>query len=277
MRRALAAAALAAGGLAAHGARAEVWHLGFGAERGTPGGYVQVRENAIQGTPLGLRSDLGIAHADTLDLTAARRLGANGALHLALAATDLPGSGELRQPAYFNGTKLAPGPISSETGYTDFWGLQAGYWRRVATFGGGSLWLGAGLTFVSLNFRIGARVAADSVGHETKEDFNTQELPVPLFGIHLRYPIGHGLSLFAGFSGGHLPWTNSLRREGGMVQVTQTDQDARLGLRYRFGPGWTVAGYLYDRIYEQNERSGEDGNFVRIDQHGIGVRVGRGF
>lgn len=272
----IAVAAIA--GLVPPAAHATAWKVGFSAESGTPGGYVEVRENQIEGTPLQLRSDLGVATVHNLKLEATRRLGVAGVLHLGLASTTLDGTGTLNRTAYFNGTTLAPGPISSDTHFPDFLRFQADYWHRIARFGhGGRLWLSAGLTFVSLNFRISATVAQGSVGHETKEDFNTQELPVPIFGIHVRYPLTGALALFADFQGGHLPWTNSLRREGGMVQVTQTNEDAVLGLGYRFSGHWIARLYLYSDRYQQNERSAEDGNYVQINQHGIGLGIARRF
>lgn len=267
-----------AGASVTKSARAASWQLSLAAELGTPSGYVQVRENKIAGTPLGLRGDLGVSTTYNLRLSAIRSFGRVSALHLWLGATQLTGSSRLLQRAYFNGVTLAPGPISSDTRFQDFWRLQATYWRKIVGFAGsGGLWLSAGLSFVSLNFRINAKIASDSTGHETKEDFNTQELPIPIFGIHIRYPLADGFSLFADLDGGHLPWTNSLRREGGMVQLTQTNTDALLGLRYRSSGAWLVRAYLFDYRYWQNERSAEDGNFVRINQHGVGLSVGYRF
>lgn len=261
-------------GLGASVSAHAAWKVGIGVEAGTPGGYVQVRENAIEGTPLHLRSDLGVSTGYSLRFSAIHPFGGNNALHLWLSATRLIGSSTLSRTAYFNGVTLAPGPISSDTNFQDYWRLQASYWRRLVTFpGGGGLWLSGGLTFVSLNFKINARIAPGSVGHETKEDFNTQELPVPVFGFHVRYPLAPGFALFGGVSGGHLPWTNSLRREGGMVQVTQTNEDAVLGLGYAFSAGWSARLYLFDRRYWQDERSAEDGNYVRINQHGVGLEL----
>lgn len=258
------------------------WTVGIAGESGTPGGYVQVEEtikgNQINGTPLQLRSDLGISTVKNLKISATRRLGSAGALHLWLALTDLTGSGFLNRTAYFNGVTLAPGPISSNTTFKDFGRLQATYWRRIVGFGrGGGLWLSGGLTFVSLNFVINAKIAPDSIGYETKEDFNTQELPIPIFGIHLTYPLGRGFGIFGGIEGGHIPWTNSLRYEGGMVQLTQTNEDADLGLRYRFADGWTARLYLYAQHFQQHERSGQDNNYVQLNQHGFGIGITRSF
>lgn len=253
--------------------RGEEWAVGFSAESGTPSGFVQVRENRIVGTRLPFRSALGVSRITTLRMIARRRLGPKSLLKLSLSGTQITGVGTLSRTAYFNGTTLQPGPISSDTHFLDNWRLTAAYWYRVLGFGPeGGLWLSGGLTYVGLNFKIGAGVAPGSVGHETKEDFITQELPIPVFGIHLDYPLHGPISLFADFEDGHIPWTNSLRWEGGMVQLTQTNQDADLGLRFRMGHSWSVRLYAYDRYFMQNERSGEDGNFIRLDEHGIGLR-----
>lgn len=255
-------------------AKSHIWQVGLAAADGTPSGVVQVRENRIEGTRLDLRNTLGVSHVTSLRLSAIHRLGSRSELHLWLSITQLDGSGVLTDTAYFNGATLSPGPVSSNTHYLDDWRLTADYWRRVLRFrSGGGLWLSGGLTYVGLNFKIGARVTVGSTGHETKEDFITQELPVPIVGIHLRYPICAGLSLFGGIQGGHLPWTNSLRREGGMVQVTQTNEDADVGVSYQFSETWSAQLYVFDRRYMQNERSSEDGNFIRLNVHGIGIAL----
>lgn len=256
-------------------ARAATWQVRLAGEAGTPGGYVQVRENAILGTPLGLRSTLGVSTIHTLRLSTIRSLGPAGALHLALGSTELTGSSVLYQRVYFNGVTIAPGPIFSNTRFQDFCRLQAAYWRRVWSFAGSvGLWLSAGLSFVSLNFRINATIAPDSAGHETKEDFNT---PIPLFGIHLRYLLADGLSLFADLSGGICHGPTVCAGKAGMVQLTQTNSDARLGLSYRSSGGLVARLYLFDDRYWQDERSAEDGNYTRIYQHGVGLGIGHRF
>lgn len=252
--------------------QSHAWKVGFDAESGTPSGFVQVRENHILGTRLPFRSALGVSRVTSLRVNAIRRLGPRSLLSFWLSGTQITGSETLTHTAYFNGTTLEPGPISSDTHFLDNWRFTATYWYRIAGFGSGStLWLSGGLTYVGLNYKVGARIAPGSIGHETQEDFITQELPIPIFGIHLYYPLHGGLSLFGDFEGGHLPWTNSLRREGGMVQLTQTNEDADLGLRYRFDETWSVRLYLYDRYFMQNERSGEDGNYIRLGEHGVGI------
>jgi len=266
------------GSLVPRSARASAWSFGVFGERGATSGVVRVREDAIVGTRFDLRHDLGIDRATTLGVRAVRRLGEEGAIHLRFVATTLGGSATLPRTSDFNGTTLEPGPVSSGTSYLDDWRLQATYWRRVSRFAkGGSLWVSGGLTFVSLNFKLNARVAAGSARHETKEDFNTQELPVPIIGVHLDYPLINRLDLLAGLEGGHLPWVSSFRYEGGLVKLTQSHLDLRLGLRYKISRAWSARLYWYHYAYQQHERSDEDGNYVRVSQQGLGLAVGHGF
>lgn len=261
-----------------HIVRGSTWKLELFGESGSPSGVVRVREDQIVGTRFDLRHDLGIDRVTTFGFRAVRPVGEAGAIHLRFTGTTLSGSATLADITYFNGTTLEPGRVSSGTRFLDDWRFEATYWRRVAHFAnGGSLWLSGGLTFVSLNFKLKARVAADSVRHETKEDFNTQELPIPIVGVHLDYPVGSRLDLLADLEGGHLPWVSSFRYEGGLVKLTQTHEDVRLGLRYRFSPAWGARLYWFHYAYQQHERSHEDGNFIRLNQQGIGFGIGRGF
>lgn len=259
-------------------ARGSTWKLELFGESGSPSGVVRVRENQIVGTRFDLRRDLGIRRATTVGVRAVRPVGKKGAIHLWFAGSTLTGSATLGRTSYFNGTTLEPDRVSSGTRFLDDWRLEATYWRRVTRFAnGGSFWLSGGLTFVSLNFKLNARIAAGSARHETKEDFNTQELPIPIIGIHLDDPVAKRLDALADVEVGHLPWVSSFRYEGGLVKLTQTHEDARLGLRYRFSAAWSARLYWFHYAYQQHERSHEDGNYIRLNQQGIGFGIGHGF
>jgi hypothetical protein len=65
-------------------------------------------------------------------------------------------------------------------------------------------------------------LAPGSTGDEMKEDFVTQELPIPLLGVALDYPFTDRLHLISSLNGAYLPRVNSLRKEGGEVTLTQT-------------------------------------------------------
>lgn len=253
---------------------ADGWQLAAGGEVGDVGGWVQVRENAIEGTRLHLHDDLGVQHMQTLTLRAWRPLSDVSELHLGFATHRLDGSTTLAAPVYFNGTTVAPGRLATVTHFQDFLALDAAYWRRLVDFGdGGRLWGSLGATFVLLNFRLDGTIAADSVGHELKEDFYVQELPVPVLGLHLRYPLTDALDLTADVSAGRLPWVNSLRTEGGEVRLAQTDEEEALGLAYRLAERWRVDAHVFHRYLAQDERSREDGNVIRLRSTGVGLQA----
>lgn len=258
----------------AHAGDSGGWHLAASAEQGTPGGWVQVRENDIQGTRLGIHGRLGVNHMQTIRLRAWTPLSDVSELHLGFATSRLGGHTTLADPVYFNGTTVAPGRLDTATGFQDFIAFDAAWWRRLLTFGrGGQLWGSVGATYQMLNFRMHGTIAADSVGHELKEDFYVQELPVPELGLHLRYPLGEAWTLRADATAGRLPWVNSLRTEGGEVRLAQTDVEERLGLDYRAGNHWSVDAYAFHSYLGQSERSHEDGNVVRLRSTGVGLGV----
>lgn len=268
--------ALAAGGAPVSSAAGR-WHGLLEAESGTPGGWVQVRENSIAGTQLHM-ADL---HADqwrTLRLAAWRDLSEVSAVRVSLSASTIRGSTLLDHPVVYNGTLIAPGRLDTTTRYPDFWALRGGYWRRLLHFPqGGGLWSSVGLTFVGLTFRLHGQIDPSSVGHETKEDFITQELPVPTLGAHLRYPLTPRILLLADLSGSHLPWIYSLRHEGGAVRITQSSVEERLGLSGRVARGWRLRAYWFDRYFAQYESSGEDGNAIKLTSHGFGLGLAHDF
>jgi hypothetical protein len=250
------------------------WHVALRAEQGVPGGWIRVRENAIQGTRLAIHDGLGVNHMQTLTLLAWKPISDAGQLHFGFSTSRLDGHTVIADPAYFNGTTIAPGRLDTATHFQDFIAFDASYWHRLLDFGdGGRLWGSVGATYVMLNFKLDGTIAADSTGHELKEDFYVQELPVPTLGLHLRYPLTDTLQLTADATIGRLPWVNSLRTEGGEVRLAQTDEEAELGLEYRFAPHWEAVGYAFHRYFGQDERSREDGNVIHLSSNGIGLGV----
>jgi hypothetical protein len=271
-RRAFALPLLLATSLGGRPLHAADWHLTLAAEQGWAGGWIRVRENDVPATRLRLNDDLGVDHMRSLRLLAWTPLGEAGELHLGLATHRLDGSAQFAAPVYFNGTKVAPGRLDTVTHFQDFIELDASYWRHLADLGsGGSLWGSLGARYVMLNFKLNGTVAADSPGHELKEDFYVQELPVPMLGLHLRYPLGDTLQLTADASWGRLPWVNSLRTEGGEVRLAQTDSEEQVALAYRWNPHWQFTAYAFHTEFAQDERSREDGNTVYLHDSGVGV------
>lgn len=254
------------------------WHVAVRAEQATPGGWVRVRENAIEGTQLPIHDGLGVDHMQTLRLDAWKPLSDASELHFGFSTSRLSGHALIGTPAYYNGTTIAPGRLDTVTRFQDFVAFDASYWHRLAGFGhGGRLWGSVGATYVMLNFRLDGSIAADSAGHELKEDFYVQELPVPTLGLHLRYPLTDALKLTADVALGRLPWVNSLRTEGGEVRLAQTHEEEELGLEYKFAPHWQAVAYVVHRYLGQDERSREDGNVIHLSANGIGLGVGYQF
>lgn len=254
------------------------WHIALAGELSSPGGWVQVRENEIQGTRLHLDNDLNVNDMQTIRLLAWKPLNDVSELHFGFATNQLDGNSHTDVPVYFNGTTIAPGRLDTATRFQDFIAFDASYWHRLIDVGeGGQLWGSVGATYVMLNFRLKGTVAADSVGNELKEDFYVQELPVPIFGLHLRYPLTDVLKLTADGTWGRLPWVNSFRTEGGEVRLAQTNWEAVLGVEYAFQSHWKLDGYVFHRFYAQDERSHEDGNQIRLSTTGGGLEVSYAF
>jgi opacity protein-like surface antigen len=174
----------------------------------------------------------------------------------------------------FNGATLAGGStLITRTHFPHFMRVTLTGERRLASIGGrGTLSGNAGFTFVLLTFELQGTLAPNTAGRETKEDFVTQELPVPLVGLRLEYPLARRVSVVSAVDGGFLPWVNSLRSEGGTVSLKQSHVDLALGLAYALTRSLQLdVGYRGTR-FAQFERSHEDGNDIRFGEDA--VRVG---
>lgn len=265
-------------------ARAAPWKWEVGLARGVPGGMIQVRENSIAGTPLPLGPALGFDSIPRLRFEAVDDKGLDGALVLRLDLARISGETVFSQPAYFNGVELAAGqPITSIANWDNYWQFTLLYRHRLlGDVRGASLTGEIGFTYLGLTYSlqghpVGAANPAELSGSTTVEDFITQELPVPQFGLQFRYPFTRSWSLGAEFLGGHLPRLYSLRNEGGKVYVTQTNQEFRWGLHYRWSSNLRVGFGWYDRYYMQHEQSAQDGNYIRMPEHGIYIDLSNSF
>ena len=257
-------------------ARAAPWKWHVGLARGVPGGVIQVRENSIAGTPLPLGSALGFDSIPRLRLQAVDAKGPGAALVMRLDFARISGETVFSQPVYFNGVELDAGqPVRSIANWDNYWQFTMVYRHRLFGDGRGPSLAGEiGFTYVGLTYSLqghplGAANPAELSGSTTVEDFITQELPVPQFGLQFRYPFARSWSLDAEFLGGHLPRLYSLRNEGGKVYVTQTNQEFRWGLNYRWSSNLQAGFGWYDRYYMQHEQSAQDGNYIRMPEHGI--------
>ena len=270
--------------LVSFGARADPWQLEAGIGRGTPGGLIQVRENDVQGTALPLGPALGLGYVEHQQFDATDEIDATRAIILRADFARIYGETASTTPVFFNGIELAAGsPLASSASWLNDWQLTALYDQRLTPVGvdlrvDGTI----GLTYRGLTYSLqghpsDASSPAELSGSRTSEDFITQELPVPQLGLNIRYALAAAWTIDADFLGGHLPRLYSLRNEGGKVYVTQTDQEARLGLEDRWGNGLRLDFGWYDSYFMQYEDSAEDGNYIRLTEHGLYLTLGYRF
>lgn len=275
---ALVALGLMVGSLSSESASAaEQWHWTASLESGQPSGWVQVRENAIVGTRLYFRDNLGVDRMNGIRLGATKTLSPRSQWQLSLATYTLDGTTVLPESILYNGATIAAGPLRTATHYTHFLQFDASYWRRFAAFRkGGGLWGSVGGTFVLLNFTLHGTVAPGSAGTETTEAFYVQELPVPVLGLHLKYPLSHAWSLVSSAELGGLPRVDSLRKEGGNVKIKQTNNKLSIGVARAAGD-WEWSLSAFDRNYVQDEQSHEDSNVIHLRDRGLIVGLTHAF
>lgn len=250
------------------------WTLWLDAGVGPPSGWVQVRENALEGTRLHFRRDLDVRRAWTVRGTLVHPIGARTLLDIALEGWSLSGDAVPRSDVTFNGATLAADSVlRTRTGFGDFVQLTADVRRRLVMHPRDVLSGSVGLTFVALNVVLQGTLAPGSALHETREDFVTQELPVPVLGLAWEHALTPRLALAAHATGGWLPIVNSLRREGGEVTITQTQADLGLALRWRLARRTRVSlGWRFTH-FAQREESTEDGNAIRLDRSAVAAGV----
>jgi len=247
------------------------WQVALAMGYGDPSGYVQVRENQIEGTRLAFGSDLDVNHMSVEALRVAYRIDPDQSVQLVLQNYTLTGSTVLPQDVNFNGATLAAGTrLRTVTRFPDFLRATLFYQRTLSQFAnGGSLSGRAGFTFEGLTFKLDGTLTPDSVGQEMKEDFVTQELPVPMVGVQFDEPLNDRLAFVASLDGAWLPRVNSLRTEGGEVTLAQTNMDATLGLDYALTRRLDLTGDYRFGYFKQDERSHEDGNYILLKSNSV--------
>lgn len=273
---AIACAVVLAGAASFHGTAAAddaepCLEVSLATQVGHPFGYVQVGENQYPGDKLSFHGDLGVNTYETVDISGRYHFTPKDAVYLGLQTFFLDGSTTLSRDVFFNGTKLQGGTtLDTNTNFSDFFRITAMYERYLLPFGDrGTLTGGIGMTWVGLNFRLNGTIAPDSPGRESKEDFLTQELPVPMLGLRLEYPVTDQLQAVAVLDGGYLPWINSGRTEGGTVDLTQSQLDTLAEVRYRVWRGLSLEGGAAFSYFVQHELSHEDNNYIQLSTLGM--------
>ena len=243
------------------------WEAGLDVQIGYPGGFVQVGENQYPGNHLSLHSDLGVDVAENLDLHVGYHLTPRDRFRFSLQMLFLDGSTTLgSNDVFFNGTQLVGGThLDTQTNFPDFFRVTALYERTLfPLFDRGTFSGRIGFTYVHLNFTLRGTIAPTSPRRESKEDFNTQELPVPLLGFRLDYPFSDRIDLYGALDGGYLPSVNSLRTEGGTVDLTQSHADLSLGASYAWSLSLSIDGGFQYTYFVQHEKSHEDNNLIEL-------------
>lgn len=250
------------------------WQFLAGADAGSPGGWVAVRENAIAGTRLSLARDLGVHHVFRYTLGIARRLGERTRLDVTLTGTSLAGRAVPARDVVFNGATLEAGaPLETAVGPSRFVTGTLAVDRRLVALGRGWLSVRGGITFTGLTFVLHGTPTAGSAHHETQEDFVTQELPVPLGGLTARLPIAARVSVFADVEASGIPRVNSLRREGGEVTLKQSAAGLTAGVDMALGRALRAAVGYRAAIFSQHEASNEDGNDILLRERTLALRL----
>ena len=231
------------------------WEVTLDGQIGVPRGYIKVTETNAPGTRLRLHDDLGIDVSEAAELSVAYHFTPRDALRGTYLYAFLDGNTTLDHPVVFNGQTFGPGRLHTDA---DFYRLTLQYERMViALGGGGSLTASAGLTYVNFNPTL-------KDGKSNSEDFYRQELPVPLLGVRVDYPLRGHLGLTASVAGGGLPRVDSLRKEGGTVWLQQSHADAGLGLTYALTTALRLdTGYHFTYFF-QEEKSHEDQNTFQL-------------
>ncbi len=270
--------------------RSDRFELSLAGEVGLPRGYVQVRENNIQGTHLSFHNDLGIDTVERVTLGAAYRVSDSSRFRLNFDTIFLYGTARLDSDVFFNGATLQGGTDLQSR--PEFFRLTALYEHRLLDIGqGGRIAGDIGFTYVFLTYKMhgtlsplsqgggGETIARASVVSSqasgsganpggvpatVKEDFLTQELPIPMLGLTFDYPLKEHLSFVSTVLGGYLPQVDSLRSEGGTVDLSQSHVDLSATLRFALSESLYVdAGYAF-HYYVQHETSHEDGNYIQL-------------
>ena len=237
------------------------WELTLDGQVGIPSGHIKVGERDIPGTELQLHGDLGIAPSEAVGGSVAYHFTSRDALRLSFVYFFLRGGETTTQPIVYNGQTFPAGHVDSNL---DFYRLSLAYERVLVPIGPRGQLIGSvGLTYVYLNAVVGGN----------PEDFYKQELPIPIFGLRLEYPVSDRLNLVGSLSGGALPRVNSGRQEGGTVYLQQSHADLGLGVAYLLARGLQLEGGYHLTYFTQHETSHEDDNAILLLDHGFVVRL----
>jgi len=240
--------------------------------------YTRVRENQDKGTKLSLAKDLGIPVIGEARIDMGWRFDPDDALTLGISYIFAWGETRLDHDIHYNGAVLEGGTDAGTMGGGVKWFvLEVSYERILFRFGeNGRGYLAAdmGLRFDALDWRFTKKTFVPGTkGTEAGEDFLTQAIPIPVFGLSARFPLAHSVDLIASLRGFRINHLSSGRSEGGIVYASESLVDAKLGLAFTLSDATELSfGYRFLYVDMDNE-SREDGNVIGILAHGLFVTL----
>ena len=196
------------------------------------------------------------------------------AFHFRFRYFDIGGTGVLPQETFYNGRRMAPGPVQG----TPFPWFSGGlyYERRLAPWYQSyeSSWPSF-LQGWDLRGRMGIEYnyIYFAFNHSRpNEEFYAQSMPLPTFGLVAYRRLNENFTLETSIEAYWINRWNSLRNEGGIVWASQNGGEAHLRLFYAnpayLGPVQLMVGsFVY--YYSQLEDSTEEGNYLQLGMAGL--------
>ncbi len=248
-----------------------------------PGSVVNVREFLVKGSNIRLNK-IGLASEQVPNLDLVYWLNELDAIHFRFRYFDMGGAAVLPRETFYNGARMAPGPIQS----TPFPWFSGGlyYERRFAPWYQSyeNSWpsflqgwdvrgrMGLEYNYIYFTFDHGHAPVVPGSGTETAEDFYHQSMPLPTFGLVAYRHLAENFTIEASIEGYWMNRWNSLRNEGGTIWASQNGGEAHLRLYYSnpayLGPVHPMVG-TFAYYYTQLEDSTEDGNYLQWGMAGL--------
>jgi hypothetical protein len=238
-------------------------------------GWVQVGEFGQTGSRLRLDEDLGITRGILIELGAAYRFSDRRRFTFSLGDLILRGEETALATVVYDEGIFPPGTELRSTPL--FFRLKGTYeqtlWDVLDRF---FLDLLLGVEYIYLDFKI---EGTDPSGEKIREgeQFWKQELPLPFVGAAVRYTPTDRWTIGLSSTWISVHRLNSLRHEGGLVRLTQTNFETNLSAGYRPGERLSFdAGYrLWSFV--QEEKSGQDDNRFHLRTLAPFFRIEYGF
>ena len=254
------------------------WEIAAGVRAGAPSGYVQVRENTVEGTRLPFGSGLNVHAIWAADLEVDYVPDPRTRLSLTITSFGLSGTTTLAQDTYFNGTTLAGGSaLNTDTNFPAYIAFTLAGERRIAQLGSGELSGTAGALLRGAHLRP-ARHARPGERH-ARDARGFRDAGVTGAGARRRLPCAARLpyAIRVQAHGRLAPVGDSLRKEGGTVTVTQTAAQLEAGVRYDLTAVLGLTGAVRLSSFAQDEQSTEDGNVISMRAATLGIGMAQRF